>query len=164
MLHQPQLCDYSGQYYCGDCHWGDSSVIPARVLHNWDLGLKPVSRASKQYLKLMRKKPIINVEAINPQLFSFIDELAMAKVQNLYDIHVELLTMFFLFQQRLRNDVLLMKEYLMSCKEALESKLLRLLEDRQHFVENATHYTIQVGALLVCLMCLTYLFFLQGLS
>ena len=33
---EARLCDYSGQYYCEECHWNDVVVIPARVVHNWD--------------------------------------------------------------------------------------------------------------------------------
>lgn len=77
---QPHLCDYSGQSYCRECHFGSTSVIPARVVLNWDFKPRPVSRASEQYLQLMRKKPIINVEAINPRLFGFVEELAFIKV------------------------------------------------------------------------------------
>ena len=40
-------------------------------------------------------------------------------------------------------DILVMKEYILSCKDAMESKLLRLLEDRQHFVENWHQYSLQ---------------------
>lgn len=39
---------------------------------------------------------------------------------------------------------MIMKEYILACKDALEAKLLRLLEDRQHFVENSDYYSIQV--------------------
>jgi hypothetical protein len=42
---------------------------------------------------------------------------------------------------------MVMKEYILTCKDALEAKLLRLLEDRQHFVENSDYYSIQVSNL-----------------
>lgn len=45
--------------------------------------------------------------------------------------------------QKLRVDILVMKEYIVSCKDALETKLLWLLHDRQHFVENCDHYSLQ---------------------
>ena len=35
-----------------------------------------------------------------------------------------------------------MKKYFMSCKAALESKLLLQLQDRQHFVENSDMYSL----------------------
>jgi len=123
VLSQPHLCDYSGQSYCTGCHFGSTSIIPARIVLNWDFIPRSVSRASEQYLELMKKKPIINIEAVNPRLFSFVEELALIK--------------------RLRTDIMIMKEYLMTCKNALESKLLRLLSERQHFVENSHLYCIQ---------------------
>ena len=35
-LAEARLCDYSGLYYCSECHQNGLSIIPARVLHNWD--------------------------------------------------------------------------------------------------------------------------------
>ncbi|KZS03952.1 differentially expressed in FDCP 8 homolog isoform X1 [Daphnia magna] len=122
-LNQPLLCDYSGHYFCSECHWGSLSVIPSRVVLNWDFQGYPVSKGSKQYLNLMMKKSILNLESINPKLFSFVEELAYVK--------------------QLRSNFMIMKEYILACKEALEAKLLRLLEDRQHFVENSDYYSVQ---------------------
>ncbi|KAB0365644.1 hypothetical protein FD754_009800 [Muntiacus muntjak] len=34
---RPKLCAFSGLYYCDICHQDDASVIPARIIHNWDL-------------------------------------------------------------------------------------------------------------------------------
>jgi hypothetical protein len=33
---EARLCDYSGQFFCEDCHWNDQVVIPARMVRNWD--------------------------------------------------------------------------------------------------------------------------------
>lgn len=48
-----------------------------------------------------------------------------------------------LLTQKLRQDILLMKRYLETCRSAQESRMLRQLEERQHFVENAHMYSIQ---------------------
>uniref|UniRef100_A0A915KNQ4 Phorbol-ester/DAG-type domain-containing protein n=1 Tax=Romanomermis culicivorax TaxID=13658 RepID=A0A915KNQ4_ROMCU len=40
----PRICDYDGRYYCPVCHWGDTAVIPARVIRNWDFELKYVRK------------------------------------------------------------------------------------------------------------------------
>ncbi|GLD60086.1 pleckstrin homology domain-containing family M member 1-like protein, partial [Lates japonicus] len=32
-----RLCEFSGQYYCDSCHHGDTTIIPSRMVHNWDL-------------------------------------------------------------------------------------------------------------------------------
>lgn len=31
-----RVCAFDGSYYCYECHENDESVIPARVVHNWD--------------------------------------------------------------------------------------------------------------------------------
>lgn len=45
--------------------------------------------------------------------------------------------------QKLREDILLMKRYLETCRGAQETRMLRQLEERQHFVENTHMYSLQ---------------------
>ena len=118
-----RLCDYCGLYYCTSCNWNNREVIPARVMHNWDFEPRPVCRASKQFLKLMEKKPVLCIPDINPMLFCFIEELNMVK--------------------QMREKLLVMKGYLVACKTAMKSHLLQLLQPRQHFVENFDMYSMQ---------------------
>lgn len=33
---EARQCDYTGQYYCSTCHWNDTAIVPARVIHNWE--------------------------------------------------------------------------------------------------------------------------------
>ncbi|XP_064467083.1 differentially expressed in FDCP 8-like isoform X2 [Ornithodoros turicata] len=120
---QPRRCEYTGRYYCSSCHWNSNSIIPARVVHNWDFSPRKVCRASLQFLRLMVKKPILDLEQLNPMLFSFVDDLKRVK--------------------KLRSDILVMKLYLTSCHAAQDSKLLLLLHKRQHFVENCHMYSLQ---------------------
>lgn len=77
---EPRLCDYDGQYYCPTCHWNSTAVIPSRVLHNWDFEERRVCRASKQLLRLMEKRPVLNLQQLNPRLFGFVEELSLVKV------------------------------------------------------------------------------------
>ncbi|KAF4517776.1 hypothetical protein B566_EDAN002981 [Ephemera danica] len=120
---EPRLCDYSGHYFCPNCHWNTSAVIPARVVHNWDFEPKRISRAARQLLKLMMNKPVLLLKEINPQLFALVEELSLV--------------------QGLREELLLMKRYLVECKSAGEQRLLWLLRSRQHFVESAHLYSLQ---------------------
>ncbi|KAL3841852.1 hypothetical protein ACJMK2_019949, partial [Sinanodonta woodiana] len=120
---QPRLCDYSGMYYCDLCHWNDSTVIPARILHNWDFEPRKVCRASKQFLKLMSQKAVIRIQDINPMLFSFVTELDEVK--------------------KLREEILVMKKYILLCSNAMENKLLLRLQGRQHFVESSDTYCLK---------------------
>ncbi|KAE8608545.1 hypothetical protein XENTR_v10011528 [Xenopus tropicalis] len=120
---EARQCDYTGQYYCISCHWNDIAVIPARAIHNWDFEPHKVSRCSMRYLALMLGRPVLKLREINPLLFNYVEEL------------VEI--------RKLRQDILLMKPYFITCKEAMEARLLLQLQDRQHFVENDDMYSLQ---------------------
>lgn len=39
---EARQCDYTGQYYCSTCHWNDTAIIPARVIHNWEFESRKV--------------------------------------------------------------------------------------------------------------------------
>ncbi|XP_053304848.1 differentially expressed in FDCP 8 homolog isoform X2 [Spea bombifrons] len=101
---EARQCDYTGQYYCSNCHWNDLAVIPARVIHNWEFEPRRVSRCSMRYLALMLSRPVLKLREINPLLFNYVEEL------------VEI--------RKLRQDILLMKPYFITCKEAMEARLL----------------------------------------
>lgn len=120
---EARLCDYSGQYFCEECHWNDMVVIPARVVHNWDFSTYKVSRQWKQFLDLMLTRPLLKIEKLNPELFKFVVELREIK--------------------RLREEILIMKKYLVTCREALERKLLLQLKEKQHFVDSDNIYSLQ---------------------
>ena len=119
----PRLCDYTGLYFCGSCHWGATFPTPARIVHNWDFSPQQVSQATKQYLHLMLRKPVINVRAENPKLFAVVQELAQV--------------------DHLRHNVMLMKKYLVVCRIAAEAKILLHLVARQHFVDGPDLYSLQ---------------------
>ncbi|XP_017596837.1 PREDICTED: differentially expressed in FDCP 8 homolog [Corvus brachyrhynchos] len=106
----------------GSC-WNDLAVVPARAIHNWDFEPRKVSRCSMRYLALMVSRPVLKLREINPLLFNYVEEL------------VEI--------RKLRQDILLMKPYFITCKEAMEARLLLQLQDRQHFVENDEMYSLQ---------------------
>ncbi|CAL1547265.1 unnamed protein product [Lymnaea stagnalis] len=131
---EPRVCDYTGRYYCELCHWNDTYIMPARVLHNWDFTpQKVVCRATKQFLKLMQRKAVIRIQDVNPMLFVYVDQLNEIKVGGdrshlLY---------------KLREEMMVMKKYIISCGSAMEAKLLLMLEKRQHFVESSDRYSMQ---------------------
>lgn len=50
---EARQCDYVGQYYCSTCHWNDTAVIPARVIHNWEFEPRKVpSTATAKWARL----------------------------------------------------------------------------------------------------------------
>ncbi|GFO03338.1 differentially expressed in fdcp 8 homolog [Plakobranchus ocellatus] len=122
-VSEPRLCDYSGRYYCEFCHWNDTFRIPARILHNWDFAPYKICRASKQFLRLVQQKAVIRIQDVNPMLFAYVDQLNEIK--------------------KLREEMMIMKKYIMSCLSAMKAKLLLMLQSRQHFVENSDIYSMQ---------------------
>ena len=121
--YEPRQCDFSGNYYCPSCHWNDEAIIPARVMCNWDFEPRPVSRASRQFLRLMYKKPVLTFKSSHSYLLKFVQELSEMR--------------------KLREEILMMKKYFISCQKALADKLLLQLGNRPHFVENCDTYSMQ---------------------
>ncbi|XP_076263537.1 differentially expressed in FDCP 8 homolog isoform X2 [Rhynchophorus ferrugineus] len=115
-------CDYTGLYYCSACHWSSSAVIPARVVHNWDLTPYLVSQASLQILRITANRPLINLEKLNPRLFSLVQELNLVR--------------------RLRQELQGLKKYLVVCRKAKEEHLLWKC-DRPHLIDNTDMYSLQ---------------------
>ncbi|KAM5137905.1 differentially expressed in FDCP 8 homolog isoform 2-T3 [Mantella aurantiaca] len=126
---EARQCDYTGQYYCSNCHWNDLAVIPSRVIHNWDFEPRKVSRCSMRYLALMVNRPVLKLREINPLLFNYVEEL------------VEI--------RKLRQDILLMKPYFITCKEAMEARLL--LQVRKGFMLYKTASTL--WRTMTCTLC-----------
>lgn len=78
---EPRLCDYTGLYYCQRCHWNTAMVIPARVIRNWDMESRPVSRVAAQLLTLLEERSVLLLEDLNPKLFTLVPDLSVVKVK-----------------------------------------------------------------------------------
>uniref|UniRef100_A0A667IF17 Differentially expressed in FDCP 8 homolog n=1 Tax=Lynx canadensis TaxID=61383 RepID=A0A667IF17_LYNCA len=109
----------SGSWSWGRGRGGVVCVMLEVPLHH----VPQVSRCSMRYLALMVSRPVLRLREINPLLFNYVEEL------------VEI--------RKLRQDILLMKPYFITCREAMEARLLLQLQDRQHFVENDEMYSVQ---------------------
>jgi hypothetical protein len=120
---EARLCDYTGLSFCPNCHWNTLAITPARIVHNWDFEPRPVSQATAQYLRLMYKKPVINICSVNPKLFAVVPELDQV--------------------DQFRRQIILMKKYLSVCRVASGEKLLLRLVSRQHFVDGAELYSVE---------------------
>ncbi|CAH0546624.1 unnamed protein product [Brassicogethes aeneus] len=120
---EARLCDYSGLYYCSACHWGSLAVVPARVVYNWDLTPYPVSQASLQEICLSTNRPLLNLEKLNPKLFTLVIELNLVK--------------------RLREELVGMRKYLLVCRSASEDHLLWKHVDTPHLIDSVEMYSLQ---------------------
>ncbi|XP_014297334.1 differentially expressed in FDCP 8 homolog [Microplitis demolitor] len=120
---EPRLCDYTGLYYCQRCHWNTMAVIPARVIRNWDMEPKRVSRSAAQLLHLLNERPVLLLEQLNPKLFELVPDLSLIK--------------------RLREELQMMKKYLVFCQEADVQGLPWRTGLRTHMIENSGNYSIK---------------------
>ncbi|CAB1312353.1 unnamed protein product [Coregonus sp. 'balchen'] len=74
-----RLCEFSGQYYCDTCHQGDAIVIPSRMVHNWDLAPREVSRQAVKLLAQIEHEPLLNLDLLNPDLWEHAEAMAQAQ-------------------------------------------------------------------------------------
>ncbi|XP_072764783.1 differentially expressed in FDCP 8 homolog isoform X2 [Anoplolepis gracilipes] len=120
---EPRLCDYSGLYYCQRCHWNTAMVIPARVIRNWDMEPRLVSRAAAQLLMLLEDRSVLPLEELNPKLFTLVPDLSLVK--------------------RMRGEMQMMKRYLVLCLNACTQGLPWKIGLRTHMIENSGNYSIK---------------------
>jgi len=72
---EARVCDYTGQYYCTECHANDVAVIPARIVRNWDFRKYKVAKKSREILRNAFKDPSIPILRVNPMLENFLEEV-----------------------------------------------------------------------------------------
>ncbi|XP_074835393.1 pleckstrin homology domain-containing family M member 1 isoform X2 [Carettochelys insculpta] len=72
---KPKLCAFSGLYYCDSCHQDDESVIPSRLIHNWDLTKRAVCRRAVKFLNQIRNHPLINLKLVNESLYEHVEQM-----------------------------------------------------------------------------------------
>uniref|UniRef100_A0A671S307 Rubicon Homology domain-containing protein n=1 Tax=Sinocyclocheilus anshuiensis TaxID=1608454 RepID=A0A671S307_9TELE len=70
-----RYCDYLGRYFCDGCHSGLESVIPGRVLNNWDFARYPVCHFSRQLLDSIWQQPLFKLTSVAKNLYSQAKEL-----------------------------------------------------------------------------------------
>ncbi|XP_046587359.1 differentially expressed in FDCP 8 homolog isoform X2 [Neodiprion lecontei] len=119
---EPRLCDYTGLYYCQRCHWNTTAPIPARIIRNWDMEPRKVSRAAAQLLEILEQRPVLNLEQLNPKLFTLVPDLSLVK---------------------LREELQMIKRYLVFCPNADNEGLPWRAGLRSHMVENSGSYAIK---------------------
>eukprot|EP00116_Pleurobrachia_bachei_P004811 sb/3465073/ len=117
------LCDYTGRYYCSDCHKRTPHPIPARMIHNWDFKPRSIALQSAEILRYLETRDYLNVEMLNPGLFKGVP--VMAEIR------------------KLRESVILYKAHFVQCSRALKEELCLKLKDRQHFIDTSKWYTLQ---------------------
>jgi len=123
----PRVCMYTRKYYCDACHNNlDVSVIPARLLYNWDATLYKVAKSSMIFLQSVSTKPIININTFSPNL---------SKIAPVIDI-----------AQRLRKQLIYLSAYLSACskanQEGIKVSLAEIVWPREYLYTETEMYSI----------------------
>ncbi|TRY62922.1 hypothetical protein TCAL_05139 [Tigriopus californicus] len=119
-----EVCHYTSQYYCDDCHFGETSLIPAKVVYNWDFTKFKVCREAKIFLKAMFIEPIIDVKTFNASLLEFAPELD--------EVYI------------LRKRLHYVHAYLATCREVkVKDKFVNILSPRQYLFDDVDKYSLQ---------------------
>ena len=82
-----RYCDYTGKFHCRTCHTNQASVIPARVLFDWDFRLFKVSDRSKEFIDSIWREPVFDISVVNSRLYD--------KVRPLLEMRVSVIVSFF---------------------------------------------------------------------
>lgn len=121
-LGRARLCEFSGQYYCDSCHHGDTTIIPSRMVHNWDLTRREVSKRALRLLTQVEQEPLLNLEQLNPELVKHADSMAQA--------------------HSLRQKLRLMGDYLLICRSGAWKKLQAVMGQRSYLLESSHLYSV----------------------
>nr|XP_047903844.1 pleckstrin homology domain-containing family M member 1 [Anser cygnoides]XP_047903845.1 pleckstrin homology domain-containing family M member 1 [Anser cygnoides]XP_047903846.1 pleckstrin homology domain-containing family M member 1 [Anser cygnoides] len=119
---KPKLCAFSGLYYCDSCHRDDETVIPSRLIHNWDLTKRGVCRQALKFLTQIRNQPLIDLKLVN---------------ESLYD-HVERMRRIL----RSREQLKLLGDYLIMCRSGALKELSKRLDHRNYLLECPHKYSV----------------------
>ncbi|XP_012642292.2 pleckstrin homology domain-containing family M member 1 isoform X1 [Microcebus murinus] len=119
---RPKLCAFSGLYYCDICHQDDASVIPARIIHNWDLTKRPVCRQALKFLTQIRAQPLINLQLVNASLYEHVEQMR-------------------LIGQR-REQLKLLGDYLGLCRSGALKELSKRLNHRNYLLESPHRFSV----------------------
>nr|XP_055031193.1 pleckstrin homology domain-containing family M member 1 [Misgurnus anguillicaudatus]XP_055031194.1 pleckstrin homology domain-containing family M member 1 [Misgurnus anguillicaudatus] len=119
---RPRLCEFSAKYYCESCHHGDMSIIPSRMLHNWDLTTREVSREALRFMDQIEAEPLLNINALNPKLFDHSD--VMSKVH------------------KLRQQLRFIGDYILICRSEVNKQIQPRLQQRFYLLESSDVFSV----------------------
>lgn len=112
VFEDARLCDYTGRYFCSECHINDFAHIPARIVHNWDFTKRKVCKGSKRKLDHLKRIPLIDLRIRGPGLYIYVEEAKEA----------QLLRRF-------------MWEFVKTCKEDSSRALRQMIWPREYLME-----------------------------
>ncbi|VDM41731.1 unnamed protein product [Toxocara canis] len=116
------VCAFDAKYYCDGC-WrkGDTSVIPSRLIHNWDFYPRPICRANMSFINAVADRPIIRIDKVNPHLYEHCETMRNIKF--------------------LREKMALAVMYLLTCRESVADDLRMRLWPKEYLFNDVHLYS-----------------------
>uniref|UniRef100_F1KTF9 Pleckstriny domain-containing family M member 3 n=1 Tax=Ascaris suum TaxID=6253 RepID=F1KTF9_ASCSU len=116
------VCALDAKYYCEGCsRKGETSVIPSRLIHNWDFQARPVCRANMSFINAIADRPIIRIDKINPHLYEHCETMKNIKF--------------------LREKMGLAVMYLLTCRESVAEDLRMRLWPKEYLFNDIHLYS-----------------------
>lgn len=75
-----RFCNYTGKYFCQNCHTNATSIIPAYILERWSFKRLYVSNFARDLLAKINKEPVFTITNANSTIYSKVPIMAAAKV------------------------------------------------------------------------------------
>ncbi|XP_041317892.1 pleckstrin homology domain-containing family M member 1 isoform X2 [Pyrgilauda ruficollis] len=119
---RPKLCSFSGLYYCDSCHQDEESVIPSRLIHNWDLAKRGVCKQALKFLTQIRNQPLIDLRLVNESLYEHVERMGRIL--------------------RSREQLKLLGDYLIMCRSGALKELSKRLDHRHYLLECPHKYSV----------------------
>ncbi|XP_040473393.1 pleckstrin homology domain-containing family M member 1 [Falco naumanni] len=119
---KPKLCAFSGLYYCDSCHRDDETVIPSRLIHNWDLTKRGVCQQALKFLTQIRNQPLIDLKLVNESLYDHVERMSRIR--------------------RSREQLKLLGDYLIMCRSGALKELSKRLDHRHYLLECPHKYSV----------------------
>lgn len=121
-LGKAKLCAFSGLYYCDSCHRDEETVIPSRLIHNWDLAKRGVCRQALKFLTQIRNQPLIDLKLVNESLYDHVERMGRIR--------------------RSREQLKLLGDYLVMCRSGALKELSKRLDHRHYLLECPHKYSV----------------------
>ncbi|XP_064394629.1 protein associated with UVRAG as autophagy enhancer-like [Halichondria panicea] len=74
-----RFCNYTGKYFCQNCHMNTTSLVPAHILERWSFKKLPVSNFARDLLAKIHTDAVFTVSNSNAFLYSKVSVMAQAK-------------------------------------------------------------------------------------
>ena len=114
------VCGFTSKYFCCNCIAKDEYLIPAKIIHNWDLKKYPVCIRAADYLSVC--PTLIDLKLINSKIYVAVQDMAQL--------------------QSLRVQLNLLRAYMNTCREPLMDSFHEKLAPREYLYEHIHQYSV----------------------